>query len=201
VVGSGVMGERLAGGNVALALLANSLATGAGLIGILLAFGPLSGAHLNPIVTLAEAWSGRFPRADVPAYLFAQVAGAFAGVAAAHLMFGKPLFSVATIPRPGWAQVLGEFVATLGLVLVIRGSSGSGSMAAALAVGCYIAAAYWFTSSTAFANPAVTLGRALSDTFAGIRPRDVPGLLMGQVAGGVTAVALGRWLRNQRRIA
>jgi len=194
IVGSGVMGERLSGGNVAIALLANSLATGAGLIGIILGFGLTSGAHLNPIVTVTEAWCGRLPWADVPPYLFAQALGAFAGVAAAHLMFGRSLFSVATKGRPGMGQVLGEFVATFGLVLVIRGSSRSGVMAVAVAVGCYIAAAYWFTSSTAFANPAVTLARAVSDTFVGIRPVDVPGFLLGQIAGGAAAVFLLRGL-------
>ena len=190
IVGSGVMGERLSGGNAALALLVNSIATGAGLIAIILAFGAISGAHLNPIVTVIEAWSGALPWAAVPACIAAQIAGAFAGVAAAHLMFGKPLFSIATKMRPGLGPVLGELVATAGLILVIRGSSRFGIPAAAVAVGCYIASAYWFTSSTAFANPAVTLARAASDTFAGIRPRDVPGFLFAQIVGGVAAVAL-----------
>jgi glycerol uptake facilitator-like aquaporin len=190
VVGSGVMGERLAGGNAALALLVNSLATGAGLIGILLTFGPLSGAHLNPIVTLTEAWSGRFPWRDVPAYVVSQIAGALAGVAAAHLMFGEPFYSIATTARPGLGRVLAEFVATFGLVLVVRGSARRGTLALAVAVGCYVAAAFWFTSSTAFANPAVTIARAVSDTFVGIRPVDVPGFLIGQLAGGVTAAVV-----------
>jgi glycerol uptake facilitator-like aquaporin len=193
VVGSGVMGERLSGGNAALALLANSAATGAGLIGIILAVGAISGAHLNPIVTVIEAWRGVFPWAAVPAYLAAQIAGSFAGVAAAHLMFGKPLFSIATKTRPGLGPILGELVATGGLILVIRGSSRFGIPASAVAVGCYIAAAYWFTSSTAFANPAVTLARAVSDTFVGIRPVDVPGFLLGQAAGGAGAAVLSRW--------
>jgi glycerol uptake facilitator-like aquaporin len=193
IVGSGVVGERLSGGNAALALLANSIATGAALIAIILAFGAISGAHLNPIVTVIEASSGILPWAAVPAYIAAQLAGAFAGVAAAHLMFGKPLFSIATKMRPGLGPVLGEFVATAGLILVIRGSSRFGIPAAAVAVGCYVAAAYWFTSSTAFANPAVTLARAVSDTFVGIRPVDVPGFLLGQAAGGAAATALWRW--------
>jgi glycerol uptake facilitator-like aquaporin len=196
IVGSGVMGERLAGGNLAVALLANSIATGAGLIGIILAFGSLSGAHLNPVVTITEAWSGRFPWADVPSYVVAQVIGAFAGVAAAHGMFGAPVFSVATRARSGFGPVLGEFVATLGLVLVVRGASRSGILAVAVAVGCYIAAAYWFTSSTSFANPAVTLARAVSDTFVGVRASDVPGFLIGQAAGAAAAIGLQRWVAS-----
>jgi glycerol uptake facilitator-like aquaporin len=194
IVGSGVMGERLSGGSPALALLANSIATGAGLVAIILTFGSVSGAHLNPIVTLTQAGRGALSRADVPAYLAAQAAGALAGVAAAHAMFGMPIFSIATRSRAGPSQVFAELVATLGLVLVVLGTSHLGPPASAAAVGCYIAAAYWFTSSTAFANPAVTLGRALSDTFVGIRPRDVPGFLAGQAAGGAAAFVLGKWL-------
>ncbi len=198
IVGSGVMGERLAGGSLALALLANSIATGAGLVAIILTFGAVSGAHLNPIVTLVQAGRGALAWADAPAYLAAQAAGALAGVAAAHAMFGLPILSIATRSRSGPSQVFAELVATLGLVLVVLGSSRLGLPASAAAVGCYIAAAYWFTSSTSFANPAVTLGRALSDTFVGIRPRDVPGFLAGQAAGGAAAFVLGKWLMPSR---
>jgi glycerol uptake facilitator-like aquaporin len=194
VVGSGIMGERLAGGNVAIALLANTVATGAALVALILAFGPISGAHLNPAVTLADAWQGGLAWREVPGYLAAQIAGAFLGVAAAHLMFGEPLFSVARHVRSGDAQLFSEFVATFGLLSVIWGCARRRSSAVPFAVGAYITAAYWFTASTSFANPAVTLGRAASDTFAGIRPADAPGFVVAQLAGAAAATMLFRWL-------
>ncbi len=194
VVGSGIMGERLAGGSIALALLANTIATGAGLIAFILAFGPISGAHFNPAVTLVDAWQGGLPWRDVPAYVAAQLVGAFAGVAAAHAMFGVPLFAASQHVRSGPAQMWSEFVATFGLLAVIWGCSRRRSAAVPFAVGAYITAAYWFTSSTSFANPAVTLARAATNTFAGIRPADVPGFVAAQLAGAAVATLLFRWL-------
>lgn len=194
VVGSGIMGDRLAGGNVAVALLANTLATGAALVALLLAFGPISGAHLNPAVTLADASQGGLAWREVPAYLAAQCLGAFAGVAAAHLMFGQSLFFASHRVRSGSAQLFSEFIATFGLLSVIWGCVRLRSSAVPFAVGAYIAAAYWFTASTSFANPAVTLARAASDTFAGIRPADAPGFIVAQLAGAAAATALFRWL-------
>jgi glycerol uptake facilitator-like aquaporin len=194
VVGSGIMGERLAGGNVAIALLANTLATGAALVALILAFGPVSGAHLNPAVTLAEAWEGRLPWRDVAPYAAAQLAGAVAGVAVAHLMFEEPVLAFSRHARAGPAQLLSEFVATFGLLAVIQGCARVRSAAVPFAVGAYISAAYWFTASTSFANPAVTLARSLTDTFAGIRPGDVPGFVVAQLAGAAAATAFFRWL-------
>ena len=194
VVGSGIMGERLAGGNVAIALLANTLATGAALVALILTFGPISGAHLNPAVTLADASQGGLPWREVPGYLVVQVVGAFGGVAAAHAMFGEPFFSASTHARSGGSQAFSELVATLGLLAVIRGCAPQRSNAAAFAVGAYITAAYWFTASTSFANPAVTLARAATDTFAGIRPADVPPFIAAQLVGAAAATALFRWL-------
>ena len=256
VVGSGIMGERLAGGNVAIALLANTIATGAALIALILAFGPISGAHLNPAVTLADALLGGIPWRETPAYIAAQLAGAFAGVAAAHLMFGAPIFSLSLHARSGPAQAFSEFVATFGLLSVIWGCSraGTGTHAGAphlaemwdrtgtdagaphreemwertgtdagapsklrlggmeetspkganspftpFAVGAYITAAYWFTASTSFANPAVTLARALTNTFSGIRPADVPAFTAAQLAGALAATLLFRWLLREPR--
>jgi glycerol uptake facilitator-like aquaporin len=192
VVGSGIMGERLAGGNLAIALLANTLATGAVLVALILAFGPISGAHFNPAVTLTDAWKGGLPWGEVPGYVTAQVVGAFVGVATAHLMFEHPLFALSLHSRAGAAQLLSEFVATFGLLAVIRGCGQR--PATAFAVGAYIAAAYWFTASTSFANPAVTLARAATDTFAGIRLTDVPGFIAAQVLGAATATVLFSWL-------
>jgi glycerol uptake facilitator-like aquaporin len=194
VVGSGIMGERLAGGNVAIALLANTLTTGAMLVTLILTFGPISGAHFNPVVTLADASQGGLAWGDVPGYLVAQLAGAFAGVAAAHLMFGNPVFSVSRHVRAGGAQIFSEFVATFGLLCVICGCARLRSAAVPFAVGAYITGAYWFTASTSFANPAVTLARSASDTFAGIRPGDVPGFIVAQLAGTIAATVLFRWL-------
>jgi len=199
VVGSGIMGERLAGGNAALALLANTLATGAMLVALILTFGPISGAHFNPAVTLADASQGGLPWQDVPAYIAAQLAGAFTGVAAAHLMFGEPVFSASRHARAGSAQLFSEFVATFGLLCVVWGCARLRSSAVPFAVGAYITGAYWFTSSTSFANPAVTLARSASNTFAGIRPIDAPGFILAQLAGAAAATFLFRWLAPSLR--
>ena len=194
VVGSGIMGERLAGGNIALALLANTVSTGAALVALILAFGPISGAHFNPAVTLVDAWQNGLPRAAVPYTIAAQVGGAFAGVAAAHLMFGEAVFSQSHHVRSGGAQFFSEFVATFGLVSVIWGCVRRRPDWTPLAVGAYITSAYWFTASTSFANPAVTLARGFSDTFAGIRPVDVPMFIVAQLAGALVATTLFAWL-------
>jgi glycerol uptake facilitator-like aquaporin len=194
VVGSGIMGERLAAGNIALALLANSIATGTALVAIILAFGPVSGAHLNPVVTLADVWQGGIAWREAIAYIAAQLAGAFAGVATAHLMFGLTIFSASTKVRAGSAQLFSEFVATFGLLSVIWGCVRYRPSAVPFAVGAYITAAYWFTSSTSFANPAVTLARSMTDTFAGIRFADVGGFVVAQLLGAFAATLLFRWL-------
>ena len=194
VIGSGILGERLSGGSVGLALLANTIATGAGLVALILCFGPISGAHFNPAVTLADALEGGLAWRTVPAYVLAQIGGAFVGVAIAHLMFGEALFSASTHVRSGAAQLLSEFVATFGLMSVIWGCVRRRSPFVPFAVGAYITAAYWFTSSTSFANPAVTLARAASNTFAGIRPMDVPGFIVAQLLGAAAATLLFRWL-------
>ena len=194
VVGSGIMGERLAAGNVAVALLANTLATGAMLVALILTFGPISGAHFNPAVTLADASQGGLPWRDVPGYVAVQITGAFAGVAAAHVMFELPLYSASRHARHGPAQMFSEFVATFGLLAVIWGCVRLRSAAVPFAVAAYITAAYWFTASTSFANPAVTLARAASDTFAGVRPVDVPGFIVAQLLGAAAATGLFRWL-------
>ena len=194
VIGSGIMGERLAAGNVAIALLASTVATGAALVALILALGPISGAHLNPVVTLTDAWQGGLPWADVPSYILSQVAGGATGAIVAHLMFGLPVVSLARHARSGPAQTFSEFVATFGLLAVIWGCSRSRTGSVAVAVGSYITAAYWFTASTSFANPAVAIARSLSDTFAGIRPADVPGFIAAQLLGGIAATLLFRWL-------
>jgi glycerol uptake facilitator-like aquaporin len=195
VVGSGIMGERLAGGNVAIALLANTLATGAALVALILTFGPISGAQLNPAVTLAVGAEGGLPWREVSGYLAAQVLGAFLGVAVADLMFELPVFSLSQHVRHGPSQLLSEFVATFGLLAVVWGCVRlRSSVVVAFAVGAYITAAYWFTASTSFANPAVTMARAVTDTFAGIRPADVPGFVIAQLAGAAAATGLFRWL-------
>jgi glycerol uptake facilitator-like aquaporin len=199
VVGSGIMAERLSGGNVALALLANTIATGAALIALILALGPISGAHFNPAVTLAEVVVRALPRGDAAAYMGAQLAGAFAGVAAAHMMFGAPLFSLSIHMRSGPAQAFSEFVATFGLLAVIHGCARSRPGAVAFAVGTYITSAYWFTASASFANPAVTMARCLTNTFSGIRPADVPGFVAAQLTGALCATVLFRWVVPQRQ--
>lgn len=194
VVGSGIMGERLSGGNVAVALLANTIATGAALMALILTFGPISGAHFNPAVTLSDATQGGLRWREVPVYIIAQVVGAFAGVASAHVMFGLPLFFASHHERSGPAQLFSEFVATFGLLAVIWGCVRLRSSAVPFAVAAYITAAYWFTSSTSFANPAVTLARSMSDTFAGIRLIDAPGFIVAQLLGAMAATTLFRWL-------
>ena len=194
VVGSGVMGERLANGNVALALLANTIATGAALIAIILTFGPISGAHLNPAVTLADAIETGLSWVHAVQYVVVQILGGVTGTIAAHLMFGLPPIFLSQHIRSGLAQFLSEFIATFGLVSVIWGCSRSRSNVTAFAVGAYITAAYWFTASTSFANPAVTIARAFSDTFAGIRPADAPLFIVAQVLGALVATFLFRWL-------
>jgi glycerol uptake facilitator-like aquaporin len=194
VVGSGVMAERLAGGNIAIALLANTVATGAALVALILTFGSISGAHFNPAVTLADATQGGVAWRDVPVYVAAQIAGAFAGVALAHLMFGEALFSPSQHVRSGPAQWLSEFIATFGLLATIWGVSRRRAYDAPYAVGAYITAAYWFTASTSFANPAVTLARSASDTFAGIRPVDVAPFVAAQLSGALAATMIFRWL-------
>jgi glycerol uptake facilitator-like aquaporin len=194
VIGSGIMGERLAAGNVAIALLANTLATGAALVALILTFGPISGAHFNPAVTLADAWQRGIAWREAPVYIVAQVSGAFVGVAAAHVMFGLPLFFASRHERAGGAQMFSEFVATFGLIAVIWGCVRYRAAMVPFAVAAYITAAYWFTASTSFANPAVTLARSVSDTFAGIRPLDAPAFIMAQLAGAFVATFLFRWL-------
>jgi len=194
VVGSGIMGERLSGGNVAVALLANTIATGATLVAIILALGTISGAHFNPAVTLAAAMEHGVVWREVPGYVAAQFIGAFTGVAVAHLMFGEPLFSASQHARSGIAQILSEFVATFGLLSVIWGCSRVRSTAVPFAVGAYITGAYWFTASTCFANPAVTFARSLTNTFSGIRPADAPGFVIAQLLGAGAATLLWSWL-------
>ncbi len=194
VIGSGIMGEKLSDGNVGIALLANTLATGAGLVALILTFGPVSGGHFNPAVSLADASQGGLPWREVPAYVLAQVLGAFVGVGLADFMFEKPVFFASTHERSGAAQLVSEFVATFGLLAVIWGCARRRPGAVPFAVGAYITAAYWFTSSTSFANPAVTLARAASDTFAGIRLVDVPGFVVAQLVGAGVATATFRWL-------
>jgi glycerol uptake facilitator-like aquaporin len=188
------MAERLAGGNVALALLANTVSTAAALAVLIVALGPISGAHFNPAVTLADAFEGGLPWADVPLYVAAQVAGAFAGTGLANVMFGQPLFAASRHTRSGGLEILSEFVATFGLLLVIWACSRRRAPATPFAVAAYIASAYWFTPSTSFANPAVTLARAFTDTFTGIRPLDVGGFVIAQLLGAGAATALCRWL-------
>ena len=194
VVGSGIMGDRLAAGNVAIALLANTIATGAALVALILTFGPISGAHMNPAVTLADALEHGITWLDASAYIAVQCAGGIAGAIMAHLMFGLRWYSISTHPRHGWPQVLSEFVATFGLLAVIWGCSRFRASVVAFAVASYITAAYWFTASTSFANPAVTIARCLSDTFGGIRPSDVPLFVAAQIVAAMAATLLFRWL-------
>jgi glycerol uptake facilitator-like aquaporin len=194
VVGSGIMGERLAGGNVAIALLANAIATGAALVFLILTFGPISGAHFNPAVTLVDAMEGGIAWSDAGAYALAQFLGAVVGAMVAHIMFRLSLISLSHHSSSGAAQMFSEFVATFGLLCVIWGCSRLRSEMVPFAVGAYITAAYWFTSSTSFANPAVTVARALSDTFAGISPADVTGFIVAQTCGAMAATLLFRWL-------
>jgi glycerol uptake facilitator-like aquaporin len=201
VVGSGIMGERLAGGNVAIALMANTIATGAMLVALILTFSHISGAHFNPVVTLADAWQRGMEWRLVPGYIAAQCAGALAGVAIAHTMFQAPLYSVSHHARAGWSQMLSEFIATFGLLAVIWGANRARPAAVPFAVGAYITGAYWFTASTSFANPAVTLARSVTDTFSGIRPVDVPGYIAAQLVGATAATGLFAWLLERRKDA
>lgn len=194
VVGSGIMAERLANGNVALALLANTIATGATLVALILTFGPISGAHFNPVVSVADALEGGLPWSETLVYVLAQIVGGIGGTVLAHIMFSLPYVSLSKHVRSGAAQFVSEFTATFGLLCVIWGCSRSRSNAVPFAVGSYITAAYWFTASTSFANPAVTIARGLSNTFAGIRPSDVPLFIAAQFAGGIAATLLFRWL-------
>lgn len=194
VIGSGIMGEQLSGGNVAIALLANTLATGAGLVALILTFGPISGAHFNPVVTLTDAYLGGMHWKHVPAYIVVQVIGAFAGVAAAHFMFAEPTFFASEHVRSGVHQWWSEFIASFGLLAVIISCSRHRPTITPFAVAAFITAAYWFTASTSFANPAVTLARAASNTFAGIRPQDVRGFIVAQLLGAAAATLLIGWL-------
>jgi glycerol uptake facilitator-like aquaporin len=193
VVGSGIMGERLAGGNIAVTLLANTISTGAALLALILTFGPVSGAHFNPAVTLVDAVEHGIPWPEVPLYIAGQCSGGIVGTLVAHLMFGLRWFSLSTHSRHGWALVFSEFVATFGLLSVIWGCSRLRSNVTPFAVASYITAAYWFTSSTSFANPAVTIARTLSDTFAGIAPAGVLPFVIAQLVGAFSATLLFRW--------
>ena len=199
VVGSGIMGERLAGGNVALALLGNSIATGGGLVALILVFGPVSGAHFNPAVTLALAGTKQHPWRDVPGYVVAQFAGAILGVWVAHAMFGEFIFQISGKLRPGASLMFSEAVATFGLLMTILGCIRHRAEAVPYAVAVYIVAAYWFTASTSFANPAVAVARSLTNTFAGIRPQDVPGFIGAQLVGAAVATVTDRWLNAAAR--
>ncbi len=200
IVGSGIMAERLAGGNLALALLANSLATGGALVALILTFAPISGAHFNPAVTMAVAIAGHLRARDAAPYMVAQIIGAVVGVWLAHLMFDLPIIEMSARERGGLGQWAGEFTASFGLIALIE--SGRRRFAAALpgAVAAYITAAYWFTSSTSFANPAVTLARSLSNTFAGIAPNNVPAFIAAQLAGAAAAIAVFRWFYRREDV-
>ena len=198
VVGSGIMGERLAGGNAAVALLGNTLATGAALVVLITIFGPISGAHFNPVVTAMFASKRELSWRLALAYMAVQIAGGIIGVWGAHLMFAEPVLQVSGKVRGGLSQGLAEAVATFGLVATILGSLRFKAEATPMLVGLYITAAYWFTASTAFANPAVTIARSLSDTFAGIAPASVPGFIAGQVAGGLAGALTFNWLLARR---
>jgi len=197
VVGSGIMAERLAGGNMAIALLANAIATGGALIALILTYGPISGAHFNPIVTLALLSRGELRAAAALGYIVAQVVGAVAGVWLAHLMFGLPILQASTHARATFGEWAGEFVATFGLLGLILSTSKHTPAAVPYAVAAYITGAYWFTSSTSFANPAVTFARSLTNTFAGIQPNHVPGFIVAEIAGGAVAVLFFGWLQRR----
>ncbi len=199
VIGSGVMGERLAGGNVAIALMGNTLATGAGLVVLITIFGPLSGAHFNPAVTVVFALRREMSWPAAGAYVIAQLAGGVLGVWAAHAMFAEPIWQVSTRLRDGPAQAFSEFVAAFGLIGAILGSIRFRPEATPMIVGLYITAAYWFTASTSFANPAVTVARALSNTFAGIAPTSAPPFIVAQLLGAAAASALFGWLLKERQ--
>lgn len=197
IVGSGIMGERLAGGNIAIALLANTLATGAGLVFLILTFGEISGAHMNPVVSLVELRRGNLPVKDFFGYAAAQMAGAISGVGAANLMFDLPIFFFSAKERNGAAHFFSEFLATFGLLAVILATTKFRPQMTPFAVAAYIASAYWFTASTSFANPAVTIARSLSDTFAGIRPADILPFVVAQTLGAAAAYFVFRWLLRE----
>ena len=199
VIGSGIMGERLSGGNVAVALLGNTLATGAGLVVLITVFGPISGAHFNPAVTLAFALKREISASLAIGYVVAQIVGAVLGAYVAHLMFAEPIFQISTKLRDGPAQMFSEFVATFGLLATILGCLRFRPEFTPAAVGLYITSAYWFTASTSFANPAVTIARSLSNTFAGIAPSSAPAFIAAQLLGAVVAVILFGWLLKERR--
>ena len=199
VVGSGIMGERLGGGNVAIALLGNTLSTGAALVVLITIFGPISGAHFNPAVTFAMLLNRHIGWKLALGYLAAQIVGAVLGVYAAHAMFAEPILQLSLKHRDGLAQGFSEFVATFGLMATIFGTVRFHHQFTAMAVGLYITSAYWFTSSTSFANPAVTIARSLSDTFAGIAPASVPLFIAAQLAGTVAAVVVFGWLFTDRK--
>ena len=201
VVGSGFMGERLAQGNPAVALLANSIATGAGLYALIVIFGPISGAHFNPVVSAVAAFDSRLSSHHAVVYAIAQCAGAFLGVAAAHAMFGLPIMQISVRVRPTFGEGLGEVIATFGLILTISLASKFRPETIPIAVAAFITSAYWFTSSTSFANPAVTLARALTDTFAGISPQSVPLFVSGQLIGGALGMLFARWLPGSENAA
>ncbi|MBA3499252.1 MAG: aquaporin family protein [Deltaproteobacteria bacterium] len=201
VVGSGIMAANLAGGNVAIALLANTLATGGALVALILAFGPVSGAHFNPVVSLAMAWLRELSLADAARYTVAQIAGGIAGAIVANLMFDLPAVTWSQTARTGGAQLLSEAVAAFGLVAVIIAVGRRRASAAPFAVAAYIVGAYWFTASTSFANPAVTIARAFSDTFAGIRPADIGGFVGAQLVGAALATLLFAWLVPRMQVS
>jgi len=201
VIGSGIMGERLAGGNIAIALLGNTIATGTGLVVLITVFGPISGAHLNPAVTLVFAARGEIGAAVAAAYIMVQVIAAIVGAWVAHLMFGEAMLQVSAKLRDGSAQAFSEGVATFGLIAAILGSLRFRPDATPFIVGLYITSAYWFTASTSFANPAVTVARSLSNTFAGIAPSSAPAFILAQLAGAAVAAALCGWLFRQKRFA
>lgn len=194
VVGSGIMGERLAGGNTALALLANALATGCGLAALIVTFAPVSGAHMNPVVTLALAARGEHAWRAVPAYVAAQITGAIAGVWLAHAMFAMRIVEVSSKARAGYSQMFSEAIATFGLIIVVLHGSRHRPDSVPWTVACYITAGYWFTASTSFANPAVTLARSMTESFAGIRPADVGGFWLAQLVGAAAAFAFAQWI-------
>ena len=198
VVGSGIMSERLAQGNAAIALLANSIATGAGLYALIVIFGSVSGAHFNPVVSGVSLWDRRLSGRQFVIYVSAQIGGAFTGVAAAHAMFRLPIVQISAHSRPTLGEGLGEFIATFGLVLVITLAARFRPEAIPMVVAAFITSAYWFTSSTSFANPAVTFARAMTDTFAGISPSSVPLFIGGQLLGGATAALFARWLLSTK---
>jgi glycerol uptake facilitator-like aquaporin len=199
VIGSGIMGDKLAGGNDAIALLGNTLATGAGLVVLITIFGPLSGAHFNPIVSLVFAWRREIAWRVAVAYIAVQGLGAVLGVFAAHAMFALPILQISTKLRDGPAQMLSETVASFGLIAAILGSIRFRPEATPMIVGLYITSAYWFTASTSFANPAVTMARALSNTFAGIAPSSAPLFMAAQMVGGAVAALAFGWLLNEKQ--